>query len=93
MILKSHTPQKLQTEECLEDGKMQSKDHALKPIPPNAPNVARRSTWIFSLNNAAKITMRKIPCIPYVWIFLENLSQKGLIGTPRYFTSIYPAKK
>jgi len=37
--------------------------------------------------------MRKIPCIPYVWIFLENLSQKGLIGTPRYSTSIYPAKK
>jgi len=32
------------------------------------------------------------PCIPYVWIFLENLATKGLIGIPRYKKTTYPPK-
>jgi hypothetical protein len=33
------------------------------------------------------------PCIPYIWIMLDNLKRKGLIGSPRYQKTTYPVKK
>lgn len=33
------------------------------------------------------------PLIPYIWVMLDNLKAKGLIGKPRYRKSIYPKGK
>jgi hypothetical protein len=28
------------------------------------------------------------PCIPFIWIFLQRLADKGLIGTPNFRKNI-----
>jgi hypothetical protein len=32
------------------------------------------------------------PLIPYIWIMLDNLKAKGLIGSPRFMRSTYTKK-
>ena len=32
------------------------------------------------------------PMIPYIWVMLDKLKAKGLIGSPRYSKSFYPYK-